>query len=84
MIVTLLLNFFWNFISGMLNILPQGTLPTGIATGINYFVGIINSFSYVVPVATLFEAFAVIVGFDVAILAWHLMNWVIRKIPGMQ
>jgi len=84
MIVTLLLTILNSFLGFMLGFLPNGTLPTGITTAVSYFVGLANSFSYVIPVQTLFQAFVVVVGVDIAILAWHLMNWVIRKIPGMQ
>jgi len=84
MISTAILTFLNSFLQFLLGFLPSGSLPTEIATAINYFVGIVNSFSYVIPVATLFQAFAVVVSVDVAILLWHLFNWVIRKIPGMQ
>jgi len=83
MIVTVILNIAYLFLTGLVAILPQGNLPPQIGGAVLYFVGILNSFSYVIPVATLFEAFAVIVGVDIAILLWHFLNWVIRKIPGM-
>jgi len=84
MIVTLILNFFELFLSGLVNLAPIGTLPPQIATAFAYFVGVVNAFSYVVPVSALFAAFAVVVGVDIAIVAWHFLNWIIRKIPGMQ
>jgi len=84
MILTIILNLFDLLLSSLLNLLPSGSLPTQIQTAFDYFVGIVNSFSYVIPVATLFEAFALVVSVDVAILLWHFVNWTIRKIPGMQ
>jgi len=84
MIVTILLNLFDLVVGSLLNLLPSGSLPTEISTGVNYFVGVVNTFSYVIPVATLFEAFALVVSVDLAILVWHFINWTIRKIPGMQ
>jgi len=84
MIVTVFLNFCYLFLSGLIGLLPVGSLPAGVATAFAYFVGVINAFSYVVPVQTLFQALAVVVGVDVAIMLWHFFNWIIRKIPGMQ
>jgi len=83
MIVTFILNIFYYFIYGLTGLLPVGHLPDEILTAVNYFVGIINAFSYVIPVQTIFQAFALIVAVDLAILLWHFINWIIRKIPGM-
>jgi len=84
MITTLLLFVFNAFVGFLLGLLPTGTLPTVITTAFAYFVGVMNAFSYVIPVATLFQAFALVIAVDLAILLWHFINWVIRKIPGMQ
>jgi len=84
MIFTFLLTIFNTFVSFLLSFLPSGNLPSIITDAFTYFVGVMNAFSYVIPVATLFQAFALIVAVDLAILLWHFINWVIRKIPGMQ
>jgi len=84
MITTFILTIFNAFIGFLLNFLPSGNLPTVITNAFAYFVGVMNAFSYVIPVATLFQAFALVVAVDLAILVWHFINWVIRKIPGMQ
>jgi len=84
MISTFFLIIFNAFIGALLFILPAGNLPVEITSAFAYFVGVMNSFSYVIPVATLFQAFALVVAVDLAILVWHFINWVIRKIPGMQ
>lgn len=84
MITTVILLIFNAFISGILSLLPAGTLPTEISDAFAYFVGVMNSFSYVFPVATLFQAFALVITVDIAILLWQFINWIIRKIPGMQ
>jgi len=83
MILTLFLNFGFLLVTGLFALLPSGSLPPEILGGVNYFVGIVNSFSYVIPVGALFSAFALVVSVDIAILLWHFINWVIRKIPGM-
>jgi len=84
MIISFILTLFNNFIVGLISILPTGSLPVFVSQAIAYFVGIANSFSYIIPVATLFQAFTLVISVDVAILAWHFLNWLIRKIPGMQ
>jgi len=84
MITTFFLYIFNAFVNFLVSFLPSGNLPTEIAGAFAYFIGIMNSFSYVIPVATLFQAFAVVVAVDLAIMVWHFINWIIRKIPGMQ
>jgi len=83
MIVTVLLDFANFFLQGLLSLLPVGNLPLGIPNGILYFWGILNSFSYVFPVSTLFLALLFVLGFDVGVMLWHVLQWIIRKIPGM-
>jgi len=84
MITTFLLTIFNTFVGFLLGLLPSGNLPEVIISAFAYFVGVMNSFSYVIPVATLFQAFALVVAVDLAIMLWHFINWIIRKIPGMQ
>jgi len=84
MITTFLLSLFFGLIGLLLAILPVGHLPEVMTTAFAYFLGVANTFSYVIPVATLLQALVVVVAFDGAILVWHFINWVIRKIPGMQ
>jgi len=84
MITTFLLYIFNAFVGFLISFLPNGNLPDVITNAFIYFVGVMNAFNYVVPVATLFQAFALVVAVDLAILLWHFINWVIRKIPGMQ
>jgi len=84
MIFTLILNFFYLLLQGLLALMPSGHLPTVISTSFAYIFSIANQFSYVLPIATLIEALLVVVAFDGAILLWQFLNWIIRKIPGMQ
>jgi len=84
MIVTFVLNFFYNLLVYLANVLPTGFLPQGINDAINYFWGALNAFSYVFPVVTLLEALSVVLVFDAAVLFWHIFQWILMKIPGMQ
>lgn len=84
MIVTFLLNIFYLFVLGLIQLLPTGNLPQAMTDAIAYFMGVVNSFSYVIPVGTLLQALAIVLAFDAAMLLWRFINWIIRKIPGMQ
>jgi len=84
MISTFFLTVLNAFVSLLLDILPTGAFSSGFQSAISYFMGVLNSFSYIFPVAALVEALAVALVFDGAILFWHLIQWVIRKVPGMQ
>jgi len=84
MITSFFLSVFYGFINLIVGFLPTGSLPVGITTAFAYFMGVVNSFSYVVPIDTLLQAALVILAFDGALILWHFINWIIRKIPGMQ
>jgi len=84
MISTFFLTIFYSFVGFLLVLLPSGHLPAVMTSAFSYFVGVANLFSFVVPVDTLLAAALVILLFDGAIIVWHFINWVIRKIPGMQ
>ena len=84
MISTFFLTSFYGLIALLLGFLPTGFLPSGVAQGINYFWGVVNTFSYIIPLDTMLQALLLVFAFDFAILLWHFINWVIRKIPGMQ
>jgi len=84
MIITLILNTFYFLLDRMVSLLPIGSLPVAISSSFAYFMGLLNSFSFFIPVDTLLQAAGVILVFDGALIIWYFVNWVIRKIPGMQ
>jgi len=84
MITTVILLAFNAFLAFLVVLLPSGTLPTAISAAFAYFIGLANAWSYVIPIGTLLQAAGVVLVFDSAMLLWHFINWVIRKIPGMQ
>lgn len=65
-----------------LRVLPDATLPaefTGtIATGASY----IMFMEDLVPMQNILQYLGLIVLFEVGILSWKLINWVLRRIPG--
>lgn len=84
MITSFFLYIFYSFVGLLLSILPTGHLPATMQNAFAFFLGAANAFSYVFPVATLLQALLAVVAFDGAVLVWHFINWIIRKIPGMQ
>lgn len=84
MITSYLLQFLYLFLSGLLNLLPTGSLPVQVSSAISTVWGYVNAFSYVIAVDTLIQVVIIATSFDVAVLLWSLLNWIIRKIPGMQ
>lgn len=84
MIVTLILTILYSFLNFIVGVLPAGHLPTAITTAFAYFMGLLNSFSFFIPVDTLLQAAGVVLVFDGAMIVWYFVNWIIRKIPGMQ
>lgn len=83
MITTFILTILYSFSNLVLAFLPTGTLPAGFTTALAYFWGALNAFSYIFPVSTLLAALAIVLAFDVGVMAWHFLQWVIKKIPGL-
>jgi len=84
MISTFFLTIFYGLVSLLVSFLPTGVLPTQISTAFAYFWGVANSFSYVIPMDTLLKVVVLAIAFDGILLIWWFINWIIRKIPGMQ
>jgi len=84
MIVTFFLNLFFSVIRLLVDFLPNGHLPSQITSAFTYYFGAANLFSYIIPIGTIVSALLVIIAFDGIVLIWHFINWIIRKIPGMQ
>jgi len=84
MISSFFLTIFYGLLNLLVGFLPTGNLPTQIVSALSYFFGVANLFSYVIPITTIFQAIVVVIAFDGIIMLWHFINWIIRKIPGMQ
>jgi len=83
MIVTFFLSILYFLVNSLLGFLPTGHLPSSFTSAFAYFVGLVNAYSYVIPIGTLLSAGLVVLTFDGALMLWYLINWIIRKIPGM-
>ena len=71
-------------VSLLIGFLPTGHLSSSFTSALTQLWGIINTFSYLIPVDTLLTLVGLVIAFDIAVLLWRVVNWVIRKIPGMQ
>jgi len=84
MITTFLLTVLLSFLSLLVGFLPTGSLPAAVATSVTSLWGYVNAFSYVLALDTLLQVLVLVVAFDITMLLWHIIQWIIRKIPGMQ
>jgi len=84
MITSFFLNIFALFLSGLLSLLPSGSLPAAFSSSLSSVWGFVNAFSYVIAVDTLIQVVVLVIAFDLAVLLWHVLQWVIRKIPFIQ
>jgi len=81
MITGFLLLMVGNLLDFVLQILSQDHLPVEFTDALAYFWGVINSFSYVLPVDTLLQAFLLIIAVEAFLLLFHAALWVIKHIP---
>jgi len=84
MITSFFLIFLGNFLTGLFSLLPSGALPAQVSLSLTSVWGFVNAFSYVLAVDTLLQVLLLAIVFDIVVLLWHVLQWIIRKIPGMQ
>jgi len=83
MITTFLLIIVNTFVGFLLSILPIGNIPSGILTSLSYIVGVMNTFNWFFPLDTLFTVLLITLTYELAVLTYHFVMWVLRKIPIM-
>jgi len=86
MIVTLLLTIVYYFIYGITAIFrltPNVSLPTNVTSAVATASGYISSLSDFLPIGTLVTILGIFLAYEFAYFSMKLINWVIRKIPGI-
>jgi len=81
MIVTFILTIGYNVYNGMISLLPVGSLPTGIASGMTTIGSYLFKFNALLPVSTLFQVLGAVVVFEAAIFLFRLLAWIWRQVP---
>jgi len=84
MITSFLLSMLFGLVNLLTGFLPTGSLPTEFTNAVGSLFGVINTFSYLIAVDTLLLLVGLVLAFDGVVLLWHFIQWIIRKIPGMQ
>lgn len=84
MIFTLLLNFLFLIIDGVVSILPasQG-LPSGINDAFQYFIYQISQWTFIFPIATVFTILGWTLLIESTLWLFHGATWVYNKIRGI-
>lgn len=83
MILSFLLGILNGFLGLILAFLPTGSLPAAVSSSITSIWGYVNAFSYVIALDTLIQVLVLTIAFDLIVFLWHVLQWIIRKIPGM-
>jgi len=81
MIITFILTAGYNLYAGLLELLPTGSLPTGVSTGMAKVITYMYGFNELFPVDTLFQVFTAYIVVEGAILIFDVIQWLLRKIP---
>jgi len=84
MIISFILDLFYRLLNGLVGLLPSGSIPSSVSDSITNIWGMVNAFSYVIALDTFIIVLLLVLAFDGIVLLWHLIQWIIRKIPGMQ
>jgi hypothetical protein len=82
MIIGFFLQIFYVFITFVFGILPSTPFPFQISSGIVTIGQLINAFSFLFPVGTLFTVLGLALVFHGAFLAWRVAHWLINVVRG--
>jgi len=84
MIGTALLTILFFFLNAVISILPASEgLPDEIGTAFETIIGLAYDFNSVFPVDTFLTVLGLAVTFHAGIFLFNGLNWVIKKIPGV-
>jgi hypothetical protein len=64
-------------------LLPDVVLPAGVTSAIETANGSLAGLNTIVPIDVLLDVFWAVIALEVGILAFKGLNWIIRKIPGV-
>jgi len=85
MITSALLQIPLFFIELVLGLIPTSDgLPSGVSAAISTAVTYAKGVSFIFPIETLFQVLLLVFSVEAGLLAWKFINWLIKKIPGMQ
>lgn len=82
MIVSFFYILFSNFVALMIAILPIGSLPTQIASGLDYVLELAYSFNAMIPVDSLLLILGLSLAFQFAILLFKVVNYIVSVARG--
>lgn len=82
MIFTIFFTIIYLIFSSLLALLPTaGLLPTAVSSSMQYIFSLLWNFDYIISVPTLYIALGLVLSFEIAIVLWHAIHWLLGKIP---
>jgi len=84
MITSLFLYIVGFMVSLISLLLPSGfALPSVIASAFEYIFQFLHVFPFAPTASQMSLMLSTMLAWEIGVLTWHLVNWVIRKIPGV-
>ncbi|MFA5386756.1 MAG: hypothetical protein WC297_03785 [Candidatus Paceibacterota bacterium] len=86
MITTAILYLLYGVVKAIISpitLLPDVSLSSNVSNAIASASNYLEAVDFILPVATIIAVFAIILVVEGAILAYKMINWLIRKIPGI-
>jgi len=82
MIFTIIFTVVYNLLYLLVALLPTANpLPVVISSSVSYIFGFLWNFNFLVDVPTLYTILGLTLAFEVGVVLWHLLHWVLAKIP---
>jgi len=83
MIIGIIITLFVEFLNLIFQLLPASNgLPTGITTSINTMWGYLTACPYFSPVQAIYICLGIVLIFEMSVLGFKAINWVIGKVRG--
>jgi hypothetical protein len=83
MIIELVGNMWLNLMLGAIDSFPYGFDPDSIEGGLLHFTALMARVKYFVPFNTLKHCFNAILGLYIIELTMSIINWTLKKVPGV-
>lgn len=83
MLLELLVNIFFGIATVVLGLIPNISFPQGFISAISSVSSVMNGVAYIMPMGTFMACLTVFFVLHNMTLIISIINWIIRKIPGV-
>lgn len=81
MIVELILTPIFSILGWLINLMPVIVFPEYLMGSITGMISIFNTANFFLPMSSLFVILGVIMAFEMGMVVFYVVNWVVHRVP---